>query len=268
MDSQDPGHMYFTNLLSQDPRLDPTYGGQSVSSPLTLDDSLPLPPNESFDVRNSVRGANFTIEEDMLLVSAWLNCSLDAFQGTDQKHSHLWEKNFEYFQQFKETTNERTIKFLIHRGMTNQDKAKVMYQALEKCSFQFEHCWHLLKDQPKWIWRATKEDPKRRKMMSTSLTPTRCSGSIIDSAFDIEVDEVMENEVIELERPIRRKAEKGKRKAHGRQVEENFQLRKMKYTLLEESRAQKKEFFRLKAEKMEYDKEKEEKKNYALRMND
>ncbi|KAG6663833.1 hypothetical protein CIPAW_02G050500 [Carya illinoinensis] len=274
MDSQDSGHMYFTNLLSQDPQLEPTYGGQCGTS-------LPI------GVRKSVRGANFTPEEDKLLVSAWLNCSLDAVQGTDQKHSQLWENFFEYFQQFKETTNERTIKSLIHRwsviqkatnkfcaklaqveglnqsGMTEQDKfdkVKVMYQSLEKCSFQFEHCWHLLKDQPKWIWRATKEDPKRRKTMSPSSTPTQCSGATLDSVFDLEADHVMENEVMEPDRPIGRKAEKGKRKDQSQHAEENFQLRKMKYTLLEESRAQKKEFFRLKAEKMAYDKETEARK--------
>ncbi|KAG2721677.1 hypothetical protein I3760_02G092400 [Carya illinoinensis] len=294
MDSQDRGHMYFTNLLSQDPQLDPTCGGQSGSSPMTLGDSPPLPLNEPIGIRKSVRGANFTPEEDKLLVSAWLNCSLDAVQGTDQKHSQLWEKIFDYFQQYKETTNERTIKSLIHRwsviqkatnkfcaklaqieglnqsGMTDQDKfdkAKIMYQSLEKCTFQFEHCWHLLKDQPKWIWHATKEDPKRRKTMSPSPTPTptRCSAATEDSAFDLETENVIENEVIELDRPMGRKAEKGKRKAQGRQAEENFQLRKMKYTMLEESRAQEKEFYCLKAEKMEYDKEKEEKK---LRLED
>ncbi|XP_042983451.1 uncharacterized protein LOC122312858 [Carya illinoinensis] len=147
--------------------------------------------------------------------------------------------------------------------MTEQDKfekAKLMYQSLEKCSFQFEHCWHLLKDQPKWIWRATKEDPKRRKTMSPSPTPTRCSDATVDSVFDIEADQMHAHEVIEPDRPIGRKAEKGKRKAQGRQAEENFQLRKMKYTLLEESRAQEKEFYRLKAEKMEYDKETEARK--------
>ncbi|KAG6634282.1 hypothetical protein CIPAW_12G107800 [Carya illinoinensis] len=211
--------MYFTNLLSEDPQLEPTYGGQCGISLLILDDSSPLPPNESIDVRKSMRGANFTPEEDKLL----------------------------YFQQFKETTNEQTIKSLIHRwsviqkatnkfcaklaqveglnqsGMTEQDKfekAKLMYQSLEKCPFQFEHCWHLLKDQPKWIWRATKEDPKWRKKMYPSPTPTRCSGAIVDSIFDLEADHVMENE----------------------------------------SRAQEKEFFRLKAEKMAYDKETEARK--------
>ncbi|KAG2712471.1 hypothetical protein I3760_04G127600 [Carya illinoinensis] len=219
MDSQDPGHMYFTNLLSEDPQLESTYGGQCGTFPLILDDSPPLPPNEPIGVRKSVRGANFTPKEDKLLVSTWLNCSLDAFE-----------------------------------------KAKLMYQSLEKCSFQFEHCWHLLKDQPKWIWRATKEDPKRRKTMSPSPTPTRCSGATVDSVFDLEADHMTENEVIEPDRPIGRKAEKGKRKAQGQHAEENFQLRKMKYMLLEESCTQEKEFFRLKAEKMAYDKETEARK--------
>ncbi|XP_042959849.1 golgin subfamily A member 6-like protein 22 [Carya illinoinensis] len=91
--------------------------------------------------------------------------------------------------------------------------------------------------------------------MSPSPTPTRCSDAIVDSVFDIDSDQMHAHEVIEPDRPIGRKAEKGKRKAQGRQAEENFQLRKMKYTLLEESRAQEKEFYRLKAEKMEYDKE-------------
>ncbi|KAG2723219.1 hypothetical protein I3760_02G160500 [Carya illinoinensis] len=142
-----------------------------------------------------------------------------------------------------------------------------MYQSLEKCNFQFEHCWHLLKDQAKWIWCATKDVPPRRKTMSPSLTPTstRCSTAMEDSVFDLETENVIENEVAELDRPMGRKAEKGKRKAQGKQAEENFQLRKMKYTLLEESRAQEKEFYRLKAEKMEYDKEKVEK---ELRLED
>ncbi|KAG6667204.1 hypothetical protein CIPAW_01G084700 [Carya illinoinensis] len=137
MDSQDSGHMYFTNLFSQDPQLDPTYGGQSGTYLVTLDDSPPLPPKEPIGVKKSVR---------------------------------------------------------------------------------------------------------------------------VDSVFDLEADHVMENEVIEPDRPMGRKAEKGKRKAQGQHAEENFQLKKMKYTLLEESRAQEKEFFRLKAEKMVYHKETEARK--------
>ncbi|XP_041028067.1 glutathione S-transferase T3-like [Juglans microcarpa x Juglans regia] len=267
MDSQDPGHMYFTNLLSEDPQLDPTYGGQSGNSPMTVDDSPPLPHNYLIGIRKSVRGANFTPEEDKLLVSAWLNCSLDAVEGTYQKHSQLWKKIYEYFQQFKETTNDRTIKSLIHRwsviqkainkfcaklaqveglnqsGMTEQDKfdkAKVMYTSLEKSSFQFEHCWHPLKDQPKWIWRSTNPDPKRRKTISPSPTPTRCSGATVDSVFELEAGNVVDNEVVELDRPMGRKAVKGKRKAQVSSAQEIVRINKLKYTLSEKSRAQEK----------------------------
>ncbi|KAF5774805.1 hypothetical protein HanRHA438_Chr13g0615331 [Helianthus annuus] len=89
MDSQDQG-MYYTNLLH----------GNSIVS---LEDS-PLLPTNPISVKKSTRGVNFIPEEDKLLVSAWLNHSLDAIQGTDQKYSQLWEKIFEYFQQHKETT--------------------------------------------------------------------------------------------------------------------------------------------------------------------
>ncbi|KAM0047791.1 putative glutathione transferase [Helianthus debilis subsp. tardiflorus] len=174
MDSQDQG-IYYTNLLH----------GNSIVS---LEDSPPLPTNP-ISVKKSTRGVNFIPEEDKLLVSAWLNHSLDAIQGTDQKYSQLWEKIFEYFQQHKETTTERTIKSLSNRwsciekatnsfcsclaqverlnqsGMTEQDKfdkAKIMYQSEEKCNFLFEYCWNLLKDQPKWILR---DATKQRKTM-------------------------------------------------------------------------------------------------------
>ncbi|KAK9080096.1 hypothetical protein SSX86_001771 [Deinandra increscens subsp. villosa] len=262
MDSEDQ-EMNFTTLLSQD------------DYHLGLDDSPTIPHDNPTNVNKCARarGINFSLEEDKLLVSAWLNCSIDAVQGTDQKYAQLWEKIFGYFQQHRETTAERTIKSLIHRwscihratnkfcaklaqveslnqsGITEQDKlekAKVMYQAIEKSNFQFEHCWHLLKDQAKWISRSTKQ----RKAVVPSPTPTITPSS---------TQNVIENEIIELERPMGRKAAKAKRKAQGRQVEEVMELKKMRYTLLEESRIQEKEFYRLKAEKMEYDKEKENK---------
>ena len=34
-------------------------------------------------------GGNFIVEEDCLIVSAWLNISLDAVQGNEQKHNIL-----------------------------------------------------------------------------------------------------------------------------------------------------------------------------------
>ena len=43
------------------------------------------------------RGGNFSVDEDNLLISAWLNISMDAVQGTDQKLEKLWEKIWQYF---------------------------------------------------------------------------------------------------------------------------------------------------------------------------
>ncbi|KAF5458880.1 hypothetical protein F2P56_022875 [Juglans regia] len=176
MDSEEHGNMFFTSLLTQEPELDHIYVGQG-EHPVTLDDSPPPPQVQPPSQRKSVRGANSTPEEDKLLVSTWLNSSIDAIQGTDQKHAQLWKKVSQYFNDYKESTNERSVGSLIHRwsaiqkatnkfctklaqveglnqsGMTEQDKfdkAKVMYQSLEKMAYQFEHCWHLLKDQPKW----------------------------------------------------------------------------------------------------------------------
>ncbi|KAK1421396.1 hypothetical protein QVD17_23698 [Tagetes erecta] len=256
MDSPDQG-MYYTNLLCE-------------NSNVILDDYPPLPSNPT-NAKKSTRGVNFTVKEDELLVASYLNHSLDAIQGTDQKHSQFCERIFEYFQQHKETTTERSTKSLSNRwsciqkatnsfcsclaqveqlnqsGITEQDKidkAKIMYQSKEKCIFLFEHCWKLLKNQPKWISR--NNVPKQRKKMVPSPTTTPSS-----------MQNETENEVIELDRPIGRKAAKRLRK-EGKQAEEIAKVRKMKYTLLEESLAQEKELYRLKAEKMEYDKKAEE----------
>ncbi|XP_076937488.1 glutathione S-transferase T3-like [Bidens hawaiensis] len=213
MDSQDPD-MYFTNLSS----------GNSL---VNLSDSLPLPSSNSTNVKRSMRGTNFTSKEDELLVSAWLNCSFDAIKGTYQNSSHFWAQIFKYFHEHKETTIERSVKSLTQRwsciqkatnsfcsyldqvkgvnqsGITQHDKfdkAKIIYQSIEMLNFQFEHCWHILKDEPKWNSRLTKSFPKQRKTMVP--TPTLSPSQNCD---------VIDNGVVELDRPMGRKAAKRKR---------------------------------------------------------
>lgn len=57
-----------------------------------------------------------------------------------------------------------------------------------------------------------------------SLTPTCTSTTTIDLVGDIEVENVMDNDIIELERPKARKNEKAKCKAQGRPTEDIVQL--------------------------------------------
>ena len=41
--------------------------------------------------------SNFTVDEDIKLVSAWLNVSLDAVTLTDQKHTTFWDRIWSTF---------------------------------------------------------------------------------------------------------------------------------------------------------------------------
>ena len=54
-------------------------------SPPPVENQLSSPGEIRSTTKKSQRGNNFTIEEDNMLVSAWLNNSLDAVLSNDQK---------------------------------------------------------------------------------------------------------------------------------------------------------------------------------------
>ena len=90
MDSQNP---FFLDILQ-----DKEQGFESLMSTPHLDVNVHQSPPEvemgqstphiakKSTTKRSQRGANFTVDEDIKLVSAWLNVSLDAVTSTDQKH--------------------------------------------------------------------------------------------------------------------------------------------------------------------------------------
>ena len=51
--------------------------------------------------KKTQQGGNFIVEEDCLTVSAWLNISLDAVQGNEQKCKTYWNRVLEYFNKEK-----------------------------------------------------------------------------------------------------------------------------------------------------------------------
>ena len=57
----------------------------------------PSPIAKTSTTKRSQRGANFTVDEDIKLVSAWLNVSLDAVTSTDQKHTTFWDRIWSTF---------------------------------------------------------------------------------------------------------------------------------------------------------------------------
>ena len=69
----------------------------------------------SSQANKRVRKCNFTSEEDLMLVSSWLNVSMDAIIGTDQKHQTYWERVHAYFEENREFSSNRNANSLMHR---------------------------------------------------------------------------------------------------------------------------------------------------------
>ncbi|KAF5444698.1 hypothetical protein F2P56_033811 [Juglans regia] len=141
----------------------------------------------------------------------------------------MWEIIYEYYHEYKKPNNpERSIASLTNRwqsiqkctnkfcvavaqveslhpsGTTEVDKiekAKIMYKKIEKANFTMEHCWCLLRQQPKWQQHqstlSTRRKPHGRRPASASLTP--------------DGDDILDDNVeVILERPPGKKAAKDK----------------------------------------------------------
>ncbi|KAL4610708.1 hypothetical protein ACB092_08G070200 [Castanea dentata] len=183
--------------------------------------SIPSIAKKSTTKRRGQRGINFTIDEDVKLVSAWLNVSLDAVTSTDQKHTTFWERiwsifhNDKKFNRSKDSLNSRwaiiqkeTNKFcgcLAQIENRNQSDAKTLYLNNSKNAFQLEHCWRILKNEAKWL--ILRENLNARKRKSATQSSRTFASSI---NLDEDNDEMNSGET--LERPIGKKAEKEKLK--------------------------------------------------------
>ena len=78
------------------------------------------PPQVESIAKKLQCGNNFSIQEDMLLVSAFLNVNQDAVQSTNQKCPTYWSRIWEYYHQWKTFTSKRTVSSLTNRWSTIQ----------------------------------------------------------------------------------------------------------------------------------------------------
>ncbi|CAA0828229.1 Unknown protein [Striga hermonthica] len=93
---------------------------------------------------NHKRSKNFSDHEDEVLVSAWLNISLDPVVGKDKKRWQVAEA------------------YALYKAEDQHNKA-----------FQFMHCWDKLRTQPKWLAKldelvAAKTSNKKQKTRPTA----------------------------------------------------------------------------------------------------
>ncbi|KAG6700654.1 hypothetical protein I3842_08G122800 [Carya illinoinensis] len=183
MDPSTHRDAYFTNLLNNNDFLMSATNEQELSPPQV--EVIEIEPSG----RKIQRGNNFSNEEDLLLVEGWLETSLDAVQGKDQKHTMLWKRIHKYFEENKKFDFLRNYTSLMNRwstiqqatnkfygylaqvegmhpsGFNEQDKigkAKVMFLELEKKSFNFDHCWRVLRFHPKWVEHMDMVKPKKK----------------------------------------------------------------------------------------------------------
>ncbi|XP_028054596.1 glutathione S-transferase T3-like [Camellia sinensis] len=208
--SQQQNDAYFTNLMNDGTDY------EFMDEPLDQgDQSSPISPQIE-TTKKPQRGGNFTTEEDSMLISAWLNISLDPVQGNEQKSKAYWLRVWEYFHQYKTFSSNRSQTSLMNRwsaiqlatnkfsgcfaqiqrlnqsGKTDKDKildAKKLYKELYKSSFPFERCWHELRDQPKWREEYSMKKQKPKKV----ATPGVCSPSAPDS-INLEDHDVSHND--------------------------------------------------------------------------
>ena len=82
-------------------------------------------------------------------------------------------------------------------------KAKEAYLKVQAIPFKFDHCWNILRHQPKWLELVAK--PQKPQMIRRSTATS--SPSTLES-IHLGEDEVSHTSFVDLERPPGRKAEK------------------------------------------------------------
>ncbi|WOH01727.1 hypothetical protein DCAR_0521112 [Daucus carota subsp. sativus] len=156
---------------------------------------------------------NFSTQEDMLLMSAWLNIDLNPVHENNQTQQPYWERIAAYFHEHKQFDSDRHTNSLMHRwssiqiavgkfqeyynqidatnqsGTTEQNRvcqALELYRSIHKSSFPFMHCWNELRYSPKFasnlLKRKNKKPQHSSSLVSSPSTPDSVSFNVEDEA--------------------------------------------------------------------------------------
>jgi hypothetical protein len=102
------------------------YGYNAYTAPISFHENIDfqgtqLQPQTESTTKQTPRKGNFGVEEDNILVSAWLTISMDAIHGIDQKASKFWMRvHAEYDEHKKPNYCERFVNSLTNRWSTIQ----------------------------------------------------------------------------------------------------------------------------------------------------
>jgi hypothetical protein len=124
---------YYTSLLNQGA----AYGFDSDDFVAGDNEVVETPPVNEMNSQPAKRGRskNFSEEEDILLVSGYLNVSKDPITGRDKKDGTFWERVWKYFHKNKKFESDRNWSSLKHRWGIIQKEVNVFqayYDAVER----------------------------------------------------------------------------------------------------------------------------------------
>ena len=118
---------YITGIMNGDIEIDSQFLGTSQNTPVSISNSPPPPPPQ-VENASSTKGkqdSNFSVEENKLLVAAWLNTSVDVINSNEQTQNTFCQKVWEYFMQYNTSGTTRTvISLLSHWGAISEKTNK------------------------------------------------------------------------------------------------------------------------------------------------
>jgi hypothetical protein len=109
--------------------------------------SDPSPPYAGATAKNSQGTSknciskNFREEEDILLVSGWLNVSMDAIHGVDQTQGSFWKRIHAYFHEHRKFKSNRTEGSLMNRWSGIQHDVNLFCGYLSKIELRNHSGW-------------------------------------------------------------------------------------------------------------------------------
>ena len=109
MDTQEDISLY-ANILQEDSNFAAPFLNGSQNTSMPIQESLP--EVEIVTSNPTKRDGSFNVDEDNLLVFAWLNISTDAVHGNYQRTEKFWKKIWQYFCENNTYGTTRSTSFL------------------------------------------------------------------------------------------------------------------------------------------------------------
>lgn len=234
-----------------------------------------------------IRTKNFSTQEDMLLMSAWLNVSVNPMHENDQEKQTYWNRIAAYFHEHKQFDSDRTAGSLMHRwsaiqiavskfqeyynqidaknqsGSTEQNKvcqALEMYKSVQKSTFSFMHCWNELRYEPKFASNILKKKNKKPQHSSTvTSSPSTLDSVSLNDEDEATIEQTMGRKgTEELYKIAKRKVQEAER-AEDEYFKAIFlEMKEAQLVTRDERIKRLDELIRLERERLEQEKRKEE----------